>query len=50
MNNLKISGLPSLVNALLMTSIFSAGNTYTYCGTRSLYSMALEGKAPRFLR
>lgn len=34
----------------LVTSIFSAGNTYTYCATRSLYGMALESRAPKFLR
>jgi amino acid transporter len=50
MKNLKINGLPHLVNALLITSIFSAGNTYTYCATRSLYSLAVEGRAPKFLR
>jgi len=50
MKNLKIDGLPHLVNALLITSIFSAGNTYTYCATRSLYSLAVEGRAPKFLR
>lgn len=50
MGNLGINGLPHLVNALLITSIFSAGNTYTYCATRSLYSLAIEGRAPRFLR
>ncbi|PTD11189.1 General amino acid permease AGP2 [Fusarium culmorum] len=46
MANLGIEGLPHLVNALLFTTIFSAGNTYTYCATRSLYSLALEGRAP----
>ncbi|PPJ50807.1 hypothetical protein CBER1_06487 [Cercospora berteroae] len=50
MDNLRINGLPHLVNALLVTSIFSAGNTYTYCATRSLYGLALEGRAPAFLR
>lgn len=50
MANMGISGLPHLVNALMLTSIFSAGNTYTYCATRSLYGLALEGRAPRFLR
>ena len=34
----------------MVTSIFSAGNTYTYCATRSLYGLAIEGRAPRFLR
>ncbi|KXL48279.1 MAG: hypothetical protein FE78DRAFT_105264 [Acidomyces sp. 'richmondensis'] len=50
MKNLGISVLPSFVNALLVTSIFSAGNTYTYCATRCLYGLALEGRAPKFLR
>lgn len=50
MRNLGVTGLPHLTNALLVTSIFSAGNTYTYCATRSLYSLAIEGKAPKFLR
>ncbi|GAD98130.1 hypothetical protein NECHADRAFT_90485 [Paecilomyces variotii No. 5] len=49
MQNLGIAGLPHLVNFLLLTSIFSAGNTYTYAATRVLYSLALEGRAPRFL-
>lgn len=50
MQNMGIDGLPHLVNALMITSIFSAGNTYTYCATRNLYGLALEGRAPEFLR
>ncbi|PHH63758.1 hypothetical protein CDD81_5523 [Ophiocordyceps australis] len=50
MQNLGVQVLPHIVNALMFTSIFSAGNTYTYCATRSLYGLALEGRAPRFLR
>lgn len=50
MQNLGINGLPHLVNALILTSIFSAGNSYTYMASRSLYSLALSGQAPRFLR
>jgi amino acid transporter len=50
MQNLGVSGLPHFVNALMITSIFSAGNTYTYCATRNLYGLALEGRAPKFLR
>ncbi|TKX19197.1 general amino acid permease-3 [Elsinoe australis] len=49
MRNLQIEGLPHVVNALLLTSIFSAGNTYTYCATRSLYSLVIESKGPKFL-
>jgi yeast amino acid transporter len=50
MQNMGIQGLPHAVNALLFTTIYSAGNTYTYCATRSLYSLALKGHAPAFLR
>ncbi|KAK4555157.1 hypothetical protein LTR86_007923 [Recurvomyces mirabilis] len=50
MKNLGISVLPQVVSVLMVTSIFSAGNTLTYCATRSLYRLALEGRAPRLLR
>lgn len=50
MENMSIQVLPHIVNALMMTSIYSAGNTYTFCATRTLYGLALEGRAPRFLR
>jgi amino acid transporter len=45
-----IGVLPHITNALLVTSIFSAGNTYVYRASRTLYSLALDGHAPRFLR
>lgn len=45
-----IGVLPHITNALMLTSIFSAGNTYTYAATRNLYGMALEGRAPRIFR
>lgn len=48
MQNMGVSVLPHIVNALLCTSIFSAGNAYTYMAMRSLYGLALEGQAPRF--
>ena len=50
MKNMGVSVLPDIVNALLITSIFSAGNTYTYCAIRRLYSLALEGQAHAFLK
>ncbi|KAE8133613.1 amino acid permease/ SLC12A domain-containing protein [Aspergillus pseudotamarii] len=49
MSNLKITILPDIVNALLITSVFSAGNTLTYCATRSLYGLSLDGRAPKIL-
>jgi amino acid transporter len=49
MNRVKIEVLPDIVNAIVLASAFSAGNSYVYCASRSLYGLALEGKAPRFL-
>ncbi|OJJ33589.1 hypothetical protein ASPWEDRAFT_115075, partial [Aspergillus wentii DTO 134E9] len=49
MQNLNMSGLPHLTNALLVTTIFSAGNSYMYAASRSLYGLAVDGRAPHFL-
>ncbi|CCF60490.1 hypothetical protein KAFR_0K01360 [Kazachstania africana CBS 2517] len=49
MNNLGIKILPDVVNAALITAAFSAGNAYTYCSSRTLHGMALDGYAPKFL-
>lgn len=48
MNRLGIPVLPHIVNAMVLLSAFSAGNSYVYCASRSLYGLALEGKAPKF--
>lgn len=50
MIRLHIPVLPHIVNALVLTSALSAGNSYVYCASRSLYGLALEGKAPRIFR
>lgn len=47
MQRLQISGLASLVNAMIMTSVFSSGNGLLFSATRTLYGMALRGEAPR---
>ena len=47
MNRLGITVLPDIVNALVLTAAFSAGNSYVYCASRSLFGLALEGKAPK---
>ncbi|KAF2137211.1 uncharacterized protein K452DRAFT_353603 [Aplosporella prunicola CBS 121167] len=49
MQNMGIKVLPDVTNALLVTSIFSAGNSYVYAATRTLYALALDGHAPKFL-
>lgn len=47
MNRLGIIVLPDIVNALVLSAAFSAGNSYVYCASRSLFGLALEGKAPK---
>lgn len=49
MNRLGIRILPDIVNAMVLGSAFSAGNSYVYCASRSLFGLALEGKAPKIL-
>ncbi|QGA16060.1 hypothetical protein EYB26_003727 [Talaromyces marneffei] len=50
MQNLGVNGLPHLVNALLVTSIYSAGDAYVYCASRTLHGLASDGHAPAFLK
>ena len=50
MNRLKVKVLPDIVNALVLSAAFSAGNSYVYCASRSLFGLALEGKAPAIFR
>ena len=42
-----INGLTSVINAVVVTAALSAGNSFLYLASRSLYSMALEGSAPK---
>ncbi|KAF8695440.1 hypothetical protein AX14_001820 [Amanita brunnescens Koide BX004] len=49
MERMHIPVLPHIVNALILTTVFSAGNSFTFCASRVLYGLALEGKMPRFL-
>ncbi|MDQ0416847.1 amino acid permease [Croceifilum oryzae] len=39
----------SAMNAIILTAVLSAGNSGMYASTRMLYTLAKEGKAPRFL-
>ncbi|KKF93517.1 putative proline-specific permease put4 [Ceratocystis platani] len=47
--NLGISGLPHVVNAGILLSGLSCGNAYLYSASRTLYGLARDGQAPRFL-
>lgn len=39
MDRMGIPYLPHIVNALIFTSALSAGNSYVYCASRSLYGL-----------
>ena len=46
-------GIPVLnhiINAAILTSAWSAGNSFLYSGSRILYSLALKGQAPWFFK
>ncbi|KAK7702973.1 hypothetical protein SLS57_011108 [Botryosphaeria dothidea] len=46
-----IKAIPSVVNAIVITSAWSSSNQALLAGTRVLYSLALKGQAPKvFLR
>jgi amino acid transporter len=48
--NAGIKALPSILNGIILSSAWSAGNSFFYASTRVLYSAALDGKAPAFLK
>lgn len=49
MNRLSIPVLPDLVNALVLTSVFSTGSSYVFASSRTLYSLGIAGQAPKFV-
>lgn len=44
-----IAAAASVMNAVILTSVLSAGNSGLYASTRMLYSLAKHGSAPKFL-
>ncbi|GMM29867.1 hypothetical protein DAMA08_026120 [Martiniozyma asiatica (nom. inval.)] len=50
MRNLGITVLPDIVNVLCITAAFSAGNSYIYCSSRSLFALAKRGFAPSIFK
>ena len=42
-----IHTLPSVINAAIFTSAFSASNSFLFCSSRILYGLAIRGQAPR---
>ena len=45
----KIRALPDILNACILVFVFSASNSDLYIASRTIYGLALEGKAPRIL-
>ncbi|KAH7107279.1 dicarboxylic amino acid permease [Auriculariales sp. MPI-PUGE-AT-0066] len=45
-----IKALPGLINACILIFVLSAANSDLYIGTRTLYALAIEGKAPSIFR
>ncbi|KAK9767627.1 hypothetical protein K7432_002436 [Basidiobolus ranarum] len=44
------SAAPHAMNAVILVTVFSAGNSGMYGASRTLWMLANEGKAPRFLK
>ncbi|KAK1715285.1 amino acid permease [Colletotrichum lupini] len=49
-SNAGIGTLPSIINGAILSSAWSAGNSFFYASTRVLYAAALDGKAPAILK
>ncbi|RAL13413.1 proline permease PrnB [Aspergillus homomorphus CBS 101889] len=49
-SNAGIPVLDSIVNAAILTSAWSAGNSFLYMSSRSLYSLAVAGNAPSIFK
>ncbi|CAD1811661.1 Amino acid permease family protein [Candida parapsilosis] len=45
--NAGIKGLNHVINAVILTSAASAGNSFLYSASRAIFSMAQRGKAPK---
>lgn len=43
-----IKAVPSIINAVVLTSAWSAGNSGLLNGSRILFGLAKEGRAPKF--
>lgn len=41
-----VKALPSIVNAIVITSAFSSANTYVFSSSRILYGLAVQNQAP----
>jgi amino acid transporter len=49
MGRMDIHGLPHVLNAIMLTSVFSCGNGVLFASSRALFVMGQAGRAPKFL-
>ncbi|KAL5635997.1 hypothetical protein ACGC1H_004716 [Rhizoctonia solani] len=49
-NLVHIRVLPHIINAVILIFVMSAANSDLYIGSRTLYALAAEGKAPRIFK
>ncbi|WP_332647634.1 amino acid permease [Lysinibacillus sp. 54212] len=47
-DNLGVAFAASVMNAIILTAMLSAGNSGLYAASRMLYQLAVDGKAPKF--
>ena len=47
LKNRGIKGLDHVINFLILTSAWSCGSSFTFCGVRALHAMSLDGRAPK---
>jgi len=47
-NRAGIPALPSLINAVILTSASSSANAFLYTGSRYMFALAQNGQAPKF--
>ncbi|RMZ92184.1 hypothetical protein DV736_g590, partial [Chaetothyriales sp. CBS 134916] len=48
-NRARIPVLPSIINAVIITSAASSANAFLYTGSRYMYALAQNSQAPKFL-
>jgi amino acid transporter len=49
-NNAGISGLPSVMNVVVLIAVLSVGNSSVYASSRTIAALAAAGQAPKFMR
>jgi yeast amino acid transporter len=49
MTRLQVPVLPHIVNAGILSSIYSAGSAFAFNGSRVLHGLAIDGYAPKFV-